>query len=108
MGDTDAYDAYTNGCALLQSREYHQAVVALRRARALEPDKASIREALGRAYAGMRDFPHAREEFQAAVDLHPTDGYAHFGLARCLDRLDEPVLARRHHRLAKLFGTGIS
>lgn len=107
MSDDEAYEAFTNGMRLLAEREYHQAVVALSRARALEPDKASIREALGRAYAGLRDFPHARDEFQAAVDLHPTDGYAHFGLARCFDGLGETTLARRHHRLAKLFQTGL-
>lgn len=107
MSESEAYDAFTNGCRLLASKDYHPAVVALKRARALEPDKASIREALGRAYAGILDFAHARDEFQAAVDMHPTDGYAHFGLARCLDRLDEPVLARKHHRLAELFGRQI-
>ena len=41
-----------------------------------------------------------------AVDLAPTDGYAHYGLARSLSRLGDP-LARRHFTLAKLFGTGL-
>lgn len=104
MTETDAYEAYTRGAALLASRDYHQAVIPLERARDLEPDKASIREALGRAYAGAREFSRARDEFQAAVDLHPTDAYAHFGLARCADCLGDGPLARRHHRLARLFG----
>lgn len=107
MSDTEAYDAYRRGCALLERGDAHAAVVSLERARSLEPDMASIREALGRAYAGAHDFARARDEFQAAVDLHPTDGYAHFGLSRCLDRLGERTLARRHRRLADLFGTGL-
>ncbi len=107
VSENEAYEAFTNGTQLLASRDFHPAVVALQRARALEPEKASIREALGRAYAGLHDFARARDEFQAAVDLHPTDGYAHFGLARCFDRLGERTLARRHHRLAELFGRQI-
>ena len=78
----------------------------IERAKALEPEQGSIREALGRAYFSSRAFVRARAEFEAAVELHPTDGYAHYGLARSLDRLGERRLARRHYRLAKLFGTG--
>ena len=40
------------------------------------------------------------------MELYPTDGYAHYGLARSLDRLGDP-LAARHYRLAECFGTGI-
>lgn len=105
--ECEAYEAFTRGTALLNHRDYHQAVVALERARALEPEKGSIREALGRAYLSCREYGRARDEFQVAVNLHPTDGYAHFGLARCLDRLGEPALAARHHRLARFFGTGL-
>lgn len=107
MNETEAYDAFMRGSALLSHRDYHQAVVALERARNLEPAKGSIREALGRAYLSCRQYAQARDEFQVAVDLHPTDGYAHYGLARCFDRLGERTLARRHHRLARLFGTGL-
>lgn len=107
MSESEAYDAFMRGSALLSHRDYHQAVVALERARALEPRKGSIREALGRAYLSCRQYGQARDEFQVAVDLHPTDGYAHYGLARCFDRLGERALARRHYRLARLFGTGL-
>ena len=101
----EAYESFCNGRWLLEEREYRQAVIALERAKALEPDKASIREALGRAYLASRSYRHAADEFSAAVDLAPTDGYAHYGLARSLSRLGDP-LARRHYRLAKLFGHG--
>ncbi|MEZ5080822.1 MAG: tetratricopeptide repeat protein [Thermoleophilia bacterium] len=106
MGTYEAYEAFTSGSELLRMREYRQAAVALERAKALEPEQGSIREALGRAYFSSRAFVRARAEFEAAVELHPTDGYAHYGLARSLDRLGEGRLARRHYRLAKLFGTG--
>jgi Flp pilus assembly protein TadD len=106
MTHADAYDAYCNGTWLLEAREYRQAAVALERAKALEPDKGSIREALGRAYLSARSYRRAAEEFAAAVELSPTDGYAHYGLARSLDRLGDP-LAARHYRLAECFGTGL-
>jgi tetratricopeptide (TPR) repeat protein len=102
----DAYEAFCNGQWLLEVREYRQAVIALERAKALEPDKASIREALGRAYLASRSYRRAADEFGAAVEMAPTDGYAHYGLARSLSRLGDP-LARRHYKLAKVFGTGL-
>lgn len=108
MSESAAYDAFTQGHELLRSKDFHQAAIVLERARRLEPDKASVREALGRAYMGCRDFPRAREEFAAAVDLGPTDGYAHFGLAKALERLGDRELAARHFTLARCFQTGLS
>lgn len=108
MSESAAYDAFTQGHKLLRSKDFHQAALALERARRLEPDKASVREALGRAYMGCRDFPRAREEFAAAVDLGPTDGYAHFGLAKALERLGDRELAARHFTLARCFQSGLS
>ena len=46
----DAYDAFQEGSRLLADENPHAAVVALERARDLEPDKGSVRETLGRAY----------------------------------------------------------
>ena len=102
----EAYEAFRHGEWLLSAREFRQAAVALERAKALEPDKGSIREALGRAYLSSRAYHRAAEEFAAAVELAPTDGYAHYGLARSLERLGDP-LAARHYRLARFFGTGL-
>ena len=43
------YDLYQRGCALLDHGDHQAAIVSLSKARDLEPDKASIREARGRA-----------------------------------------------------------
>lgn len=101
-----AYDLFKKGSELLERGDFMAAAVPLERARQLEPDKGSIREALGRAYLSSRSYRRAAEEFAAAVELSPTDGYAHYGLARSLDRLGDP-LAARHYRLAECFGTGL-
>ena len=66
-----AYDAFQEGCRLLANASPHAAVVALERARDLEPDKGSIRETLGRAYFRTGQFAAARAEFSRAVQRAP-------------------------------------
>jgi Flp pilus assembly protein TadD len=100
-----AYEDFRRGSDLLANRDFHQAAVALERAKRLEPDKGSIREALGRAYLSSRSYSKAAEEFQAAVDLAPTDHYAHFGLGRALERLGDRERAQFHYKLARCFGS---
>jgi Flp pilus assembly protein TadD len=103
-----AYECYQRGHELLASRDFNQATVALERAKRLEPDKGSIREALGRAYISCRRYDDAAVEFAAAVELAPTDGYAHYGLARALERLGDRRRAARHYKLARVFGSPVS
>ena len=61
------------------------------RPRARRPEKTSVREALGRAYFRNRQFAEAATEFEAVVETHPVNDYAHFCLGRALtpDRRDE-------------------
>lgn len=95
-----AYEAYQEGSRLLDSASAHAAVVALERARALEPDKGSIRETLGRAYFHTGRFGAAGAEFARAVELDPVNDYALFGLGLCRLRQGDRVDARRHLKLA--------
>ena len=80
----DVYDLYQRGMALLEDGHFHQATVPLSKARELEPDKTSIREALGRAYFRSGGFEQARVEFEAVVERAPTNDYALFCLGRSL------------------------
>lgn len=95
-----AYHDYQDGLRLLDTANPHAAVVALERAREVEPDKGSIRETLGRAYFRSGRFSAAGEEFAKAVELDPVNDYAHFGLGLCLLRAGEPIAARGHLRIA--------
>lgn len=95
-----AYDAYQEGSRLLATENPHAAVVALERARDLEPDQGSVRETLARAYFRTGRFPAAGAEFARAVELDPVNDYAHFGLGLCLMRQGDRVGARRHLKLA--------
>jgi tetratricopeptide (TPR) repeat protein len=84
---TDVYDLFRRGSALLERGDFAAAAVPLARARSLEPDKASIREALGRALFHSQRYHEAAEEFGALAAASPTDDYAHFCLGRSLQQL---------------------
>ena len=81
MSDS-AYDLFQKGSRLLDNGDFMAAAVPLERARELEPDKGSIREALGRAYFRSSRFDKGAEEFAAVVERYPVNDYAHFCLGR--------------------------
>ena len=101
-----AYDLYVRGSAMLRDGHPHQAVMMLGRAKLLEPEKASIREALGRALFGIGAATRARLEFAKAVQLNPADDYAHFALALACERTGQRARARGHAKLAATLRPG--
>ena len=64
-----------------------QATVSLEKAKRREPDKASIREALGVAYLRMHRYQEAAAEFEHILAAAPANDYAHYCLGRCLVRM---------------------
>jgi Flp pilus assembly protein TadD len=84
----------------LEDGDFHAATVPLARARDLEPDKTSIREALGRALFRSQRYEAAAAEFSAVVDRAPTNDYALFCLGRSLQLLGRHKEARRPLALA--------
>jgi predicted Zn-dependent protease len=95
-----AYELFQRGSALLASRHPGAASVILERCLALEPGKASIREALARAYFDQGAHAQAAATFQAIVDADPLAHYAHFGLGLSRVRLGDAAAGRRHLRMA--------
>jgi TolA-binding protein len=81
------YDLYLRGCELLERGDHHAAIVPLTRARELEPSKASIREALGRALFHAQRYERAAVEFAAVATQAPTNDYALFCLGRSMQQL---------------------
>ena len=73
-----------------QSSHWAQAAVSLEKAKRLEPDKTSIREALGRAYFRSGRYRRAASEFSAVVERYPANDYAHFCLGRSLREARRP------------------
>lgn len=85
--DYDAYEDYRTGCELLDRGDHHAAIYPLTRARDFDPGKASVREALGRAYFGAQRYSDAVGEFEAVVEISPVNDYALFCLGRSLQKL---------------------
>ncbi|NLT07812.1 MAG: tetratricopeptide repeat protein [Solirubrobacterales bacterium] len=94
------YDLYRRGSALLDHGDFAAAAIPLEQARELEPDKTSIREALGRAYFRCGRFGRAAEEFEAVVERAPVNDFAHFCLGKALAKTGRMREARRHALLA--------
>lgn len=94
------YELYQRGMALLEAGDYHAASVSLAQLRDSEPDKTSIREALGRALFHARRYGDAAAEFQAVVDRAPTNDFALFCLGRCLQLMGRHAEARHPLTLA--------
>ncbi len=100
MAADDVYELFQNGTRLLKARDFHAAAVPLARCRDLEPDKTSVREALGRAFFGSQRYAEAAAEFEAVVDRAPTNDYALFCLGRSLQQLGRHREARKPLALA--------
>ncbi len=99
---SEAYDLYQEGRARLREGMAAQATVALERAKRLEPEKASIREALGIAYYRITRWEAAEAEFRKVIELSPVDAYAHFALGRSLEKQGRGKEASRYLKLAKV------
>jgi tetratricopeptide (TPR) repeat protein len=95
----EAFVAFQEGSAMLVD-DPRRAVVALERARDLEPEQGSVREALARAYYATGRMAAAEAEFAKAVELDPVNDYAHYGLGLCRLRRGDVVAAGAHLRLA--------
>ena len=99
---SEAYELFQEGRERLRRGRAAQATVPLERAKQLEPDKASIREALGIAYFRLRRWREAEAEFRAVLKLSPSDDYAHYALGRALEQQGRAAEANGHYKLASV------
>jgi Flp pilus assembly protein TadD len=103
---TDTYELFQQGKSHLKNGRAAQATVALEKAKRREPEKASIREALGIAYFRIHRWKAAEAEFRAMLELAPTDDYAHYALGRCLQKQGKAHEANGHYKLANALRPG--
>ena len=97
---SETYELFQEGRQRLKKGMPAQATVALEKAKRREPDKASIREALGIAYFRIHRYDAAEEEFRAVLELSPVNDYAHYALGRCLEKRGRTHEANGHYKLA--------
>jgi Flp pilus assembly protein TadD len=107
MADEDTYTLFQQGRAHLKRGDSAQAMVALQKAKRREPDKSSIREALGVAYLRQRRYEEAAAEFEHILAAAPADDYAHYCLGRCLDRMGQRRIAAGHYKMAFWLKPGV-
>lgn len=100
MQRESAYELFRHGSRLLAAHHPGAAAVVLERAARLEPGKASILEALGRAYFNQGQPELAADRFRQIVDRDPVAHYSHFGLGLAYRRMGDTDAARRHLKLA--------
>jgi Flp pilus assembly protein TadD len=100
MADDHTYTLYRKGIELLEDGSFEEAVAPLEEAARRAPEKTSVREALGRVYWRTHNYKRAADEFEAIVETHPVDDYAHFCLGRALTKTGETKRARHHLALA--------
>lgn len=98
--EASSYELYRRGLELLESGDFAAATVPLRKVAAREPEKSSVREALGRALFRTRRFGEAATEFEAVVERYPTNDFAQFCLGRSLALSGSSKRARRHLAIA--------
>jgi tetratricopeptide (TPR) repeat protein len=94
------YTLYRRGIELLEEGDYVDATEPLAEAARRAPEKSSVREALGRAYYRAGRFAAAAREFEAVVEAHHVNDFAHFCLGRALSKTGEKARARHHLALA--------
>lgn len=75
--------------ALVQSKQYDNAVIILRRLTAIAPDNATVRANLATALFQLKRFPEARTEFLWLVEHQPEQAIAYYFLGIVHDRLEE-------------------
>ena len=95
-----AYELLQRGQALLEARHHAQAAIVLERADRLEPGKASIIEALGRAYFNSGQHELALGAFERVLELDPSAHYGHYALGQSLKQLGRRDEAGTHLRMA--------
>jgi Flp pilus assembly protein TadD len=103
---SDTYDLFQKGKAHLRRGMPAQATVSLEKAKRLEPEKASIREALGIAYFRIHRYEEAEHEFRKMLEISPADDYAHYALGRCLEKQGRSQEANGHYKLARSLRPG--
>ena len=98
--DDDTYTLYRRGVELLEDGSFGEATEPLAEVARRAPEKSSVREALGRALFRSHRYREAATEFEAVVETHPVNDFAHFCLGRALSLTGERERARHHLALA--------
>jgi Tfp pilus assembly protein PilF len=97
--ETDIID-YRAAEQLLAARDPRGAVKLLDPVIAAHPENTAARLLRARAFFAAAQLRPAELEFQVVLEREPDNAFAHFALARTLERSNRSGEAQRHFRLA--------
>lgn len=80
----EAYDLFMKAKKNMDEHDYLNASLLLEKAKEYEPEKGSIREALGICYFNMGFYKSSRNHFDKAIEIDATNDFAHYGMGLCL------------------------
>jgi predicted Zn-dependent protease len=96
----DLHEEYERAERLLDAGQPIEAADALVPVIAAEPENASVRQLLARAYFHSAQLGRAEQQLRWLIEHDPSDHYAQFVLGRTLERQGRPEQALPHLRLA--------
>jgi Tfp pilus assembly protein PilF len=91
---------YGLGQQYFEERDYRGAVRELLPVVEATPGDVGTRLLLARAYYHAALLKPAEEQLREVLDREPTEAYAHFMMARTLERQSRPEEAGKHRRIA--------
>jgi tetratricopeptide (TPR) repeat protein len=87
MNSKNAYELFSEGKALVTNNDHLNAIMVFEKAKDIEPEKGSIREALARSYYNCGLYSSAKKHFRKAIEIDAANDYAYFGLGLCLIKM---------------------
>jgi tetratricopeptide (TPR) repeat protein len=96
----DAYKYFHEGKKHAVKNDNVKAIMLFEKAKDLEPEKGSIREALATAYYNSGLYAAAKTHFLKALQINASNDFAHFGLGLCLAKEGKINTAMGHFKLA--------
>jgi tetratricopeptide (TPR) repeat protein len=100
MNSKNAYELFSRGKTLVKKKKNLKAIMLFEKAKDIEPEKGSIREALARAYYNCGLYSSAKEHFSKAIKIDASNDYAYFGLGLCLIKEGKFKTAMGHLKIA--------
>jgi len=80
---------FQQGVVMLHAKQFDHAIVALHRVLELSPQMPEAHVNMGFALLGKEDYKAARDFFATAIELHPEQNNAYYGLAISLEELED-------------------
>ncbi len=90
----NTYSLFVKGRKFMKKNDFLNASFLLEKARKLEPEKGSIREALAICYYNIGFYSSSMDHFNKAIQIDASNDFAHYGMGLCLIKENRVSRAR--------------